>query len=68
MKCNCDDWKNSIPQIDGAQILACNHGMFYSGAIFNFCPWCGQKLEHDQGNIVPEVDEKALGWRESEKA
>jgi len=63
MKCNCDGWKDSEPQIYGAQVLACTHGMPYTGARFKYCPWCGKELKSDD-----EVDEKALGWRESELA
>lgn len=42
--CECDDWKQSFPQISGAQSLAWVHGSRYTGAVFRFCPWCGKVL------------------------
>lgn len=44
--CQCEDWEESMPQINGAQTLADIHGIKYTGAIFKFCPWCGEELEN----------------------
>ena len=42
--CDCKEWDLGWPQIEGAQMLAWNHGSPYTGPIFNFCPWCRKKL------------------------
>jgi len=39
--CNCDDWKENMPKIDAAMTVAQIHGAPYTGARFEFCPWCG---------------------------
>ena len=45
MKCNCKGWEVSNYQIIGAQQLAANHGIKYTGRIYKYCPWCGSLLE-----------------------
>ena len=40
----CSGWETGMKQIIGAQMLADNHGMKYTGKAFVFCPWCGQKI------------------------
>jgi hypothetical protein len=45
MECTCKDWKESLPQINGAITLADLHGMKYTGKVFVFCPWCRKKLK-----------------------
>lgn len=42
--CNCDDWMECIPKIDGSITISWLHGFGYDGKPFNFCPWCGEKL------------------------
>jgi len=42
-QCICKDWKKSMSQIEGAQFMAQNHGMQYTGKQFLYCPWCGKK-------------------------
>lgn len=44
MKCSCEEYLKSMPQIDGAQVLANVHGISYTGSSIKFCPWCGDKL------------------------
>jgi hypothetical protein len=41
----CMDWKESMEQITGAQLLADAHGIVYTGKSFIFCPWCGEKIK-----------------------
>jgi hypothetical protein len=41
--CSCQDWKEGMPQIEGAQVLAHTHGTAYTGKVFLYCPWCGKK-------------------------
>ena len=43
-RCNCKAWKENIPKIQGASVMMWNHGMEYTGDIFQYCPWCGKKL------------------------
>lgn len=45
--CECSGWQNGMPQIIGAQCLADNHGIKYTGGTFLFCPWCGTKREEE---------------------
>ena len=45
MDCTCQAWKESEPQIMGAQQLAWTNGQVYTGSPFRFCPWCGNELE-----------------------
>ena len=47
--CTCENYVESMPQIESAQILAYTHGIKYTGDIFVYCPWCGVKL------IISEV-------------
>jgi hypothetical protein len=45
-ECNCEEWKNSMPQITAAQTFCALQaaGPKYTGEPFQFCPWCGQRL------------------------
>ena len=45
VRCYCDDWCKSFEQIASAQFVASAHGMMYTGKTFEYCPWCGRKLE-----------------------
>lgn len=45
--CDCVEYQEGMPQIIGAQCLANNHGMKYTGRIFLYCPWCGKKREEE---------------------
>ena len=42
--CECDDWKENVDVIDAALFLAHNHGSTDIIKVFEFCPWCGNKL------------------------
>ena len=44
-ECSCEDWKESMPQIIGAQMFEWTHGGKYTGTPFRFCPWCGKELK-----------------------
>jgi len=54
MICDCQEWKLSMPQIDGAQTLARIHGMEYTGSTFKVCPWCGMSLQ-EETKCTPEL-------------
>ena len=43
-RCDCEDYKESMPQISSAQVLAWTHKMLYTGKVFVYCPWCGKKM------------------------
>lgn len=43
--CTCQAWKESWPQIEGAQHMAYTHGQKYTGKVFKFCPWCREELK-----------------------
>lgn len=40
----CKEWNEGMPQILSEWSLAFLHGMKYTGPIWGYCPWCGQKL------------------------
>lgn len=46
-QCECDGWQKGMDQVIGAQCLADNHGIKYTGGIFAYCPWCGKKREEE---------------------
>jgi hypothetical protein len=46
--CDCKDYIDSITQINNAIVLAWNHGIIYSAKSFEYCPWCGKKLEEEK--------------------
>ena len=41
----CMDWEKGMEQIIGAQMLAANHGIEYTGKCFRHCPWCGERIK-----------------------
>lgn len=45
-ECSCQEWQDSAKQIDAAQIFCALQvaGPKYTGALFEFCPWCGLRL------------------------
>lgn len=45
--CSCDKWKANMPILNGMTVLGSLHGMPYSGEIFEYCPWCGEKLKEE---------------------
>lgn len=51
---HCEEYDRSMEQIIGAQMLASIHGMDYTGEVFIFCPFCGNKLTVSV--MVPETD------------
>jgi len=57
MKCDCPDWKY-MKQLDEIQYLAGMKGIYYTGKIFKFCPWCGKPLkpEEEQSGGVCTMD------------
>lgn len=45
--CECEDWKENVPKINAGFFMQEIHGFSgYTGKQFNFCPWCGRKLEN----------------------
>ena len=59
MYCDCEDWKASWPQIEGAQVLSYIHGGRYSGKAFRFCPWCSQELKSTDEPVKVEPISKS---------
>ena len=45
IECVCEDFKLSWPQIIAAQCFVATHGGEYTGAIIQFCPFCGICLQ-----------------------
>ncbi len=43
--CDCADWKEYIPTINAAFVIAKVHGNDFPVKTFVFCPYCGRKLE-----------------------
>jgi hypothetical protein len=46
--CDCQDYIKGIAQINWAISLAWSHGINYSAKPFEYCPWCGKKLEEKE--------------------
>ncbi|GAI74698.1 unnamed protein product [marine sediment metagenome] len=44
-KCNCKEWEEFAPILDGAITIASVHGYHNNFKSFRFCSWCGKKLE-----------------------
>lgn len=42
--CECKDWEGNQPKIDMALVIARNHHFKDEIKIFNYCPYCGNKL------------------------
>ena len=53
VNCDCEGFKKSFDQIQGAQELAWFRGWRYTGRTFEYCPWCGKKFD-----VVEEIDER----------
>ena len=49
--CDCPDFEKGISSINAQTVFCSVHsaGPTYTGAMFNYCPWCGQNL--------PDVEE-----------
>lgn len=45
-RCDCKDWAENIDKVTAADVFMQCTGRFngYSGKIFVFCPWCGNRL------------------------
>jgi hypothetical protein len=52
MRCNCQAWQESYPQIDKALNLAKAYQYEYTGLIWKFCPFCGKILEPTNTKIT----------------
>lgn len=48
-QCACSEWEKGMKDLTDVQFFANTHGMFWKGAIFKFCPWCGSDLENKGG-------------------
>ena len=44
--CACPEWERGMKDITDVQFFANTHGMFWKGAIFTYCPWCGERLKN----------------------
>ena len=47
-QCKCVGWLNNIEKVNAPiilQSLRCGNRFKYDGERFEFCPWCGKKLE-----------------------
>jgi len=43
--CDCDNWEPGISEVHNQQLFAAIHNMPYTGKVFKFCPWCGERLK-----------------------
>lgn len=57
--CKCERWTESMPQIIGAQQIATLHGVEYTGAKFNFCPWCGRHIAQPV-TAISDISDEAI--------
>ena len=55
-KCECYNWKKNIKKLDNMQLFCSNQiaAPKWDGDIFEFCPWCGQKLKLQIMDIYPD--------------
>lgn len=42
--CNCPEWHFNWPKLQTALIGGWSQDIYYKGAAFKNCPWCGEKL------------------------
>jgi len=44
--CDCEDWVRGMKWLNSVHMMAHVHGHpDFTGKTFQFCPWCGKKLE-----------------------
>ena len=43
--CACEDWKDNIRILNTPYILNLTVVGHYEGKIFDYCPWCGERLK-----------------------
>jgi hypothetical protein len=48
MECDCKDWKENRPIIDGALFLYYQHGGSSLKKAFIYCPYCNKKLKEEK--------------------
>ena len=53
--CNCKKWEVGEPQLRSFTSLAWTHGLYYTGATFSFCPWCGKKLKEIKAIAINRI-------------
>jgi len=44
-----------MPEIDAAMCLSWTHGQEYSGARWEYCPWCGKTLTEEKDDRIEVV-------------
>ncbi len=50
--CSCKDWVPNINYISGAMQRTIHHASIYkTTAQFEYCPWCGKKLEDPDEDV-----------------
>jgi viroplasmin and RNaseH domain-containing protein len=69
--CHCKDWEPQTRIIDGALCIDQIHGYvndtYREAKVFEFCPWCGSKLEEIEDPKEPDNFEdldQGLNWEE----
>lgn len=46
--CDCQDYLKGIAQINQAIVFSWTHDFLYDARPFEYCPWCGKKLEEEK--------------------
>lgn len=56
MVCYCEDWAEQIKLVNGPILLqqARNPAHKYTGKVFAYCPWCGDKLYEIIDVVTPQ--------------
>ena len=58
--CTCTEFLPNMEKMGGIFVLAHIHGVYYDGAKFVYCPWCGEKLRDGEIELCV-VDAPSVG-------
>jgi hypothetical protein len=64
--CPCDKWRENIDKINAPFLLPMTAIGVYDGALFEYCPWCGEKLiKWEEGNHSIQYNSQCVCGKES---
>lgn len=56
MACTCDGWEKGYPEFDKFIMLGFSHGIFWQGGVWEFCPWCGKRINNPPVPVNSNID------------